>query len=197
MNKPFSQACANNQQPIAAVLKQLLVDSGSVLEIGSGTGQHAVYFGTQLPQLQWHTSDRVENHPGIHQWLNEAGLNNVHPPLVLDVSQPQWPQVEIDTIFSANSVHIMGWPEVEQLFAGVGRLLPIGGLLMLYGPFNYSNRYTSDSNARFDIWLKQQHPASAIRNFEAVDQLAADIGLRLQHDIEMPANNRILCWRKH
>lgn len=196
MNKPFSQACANNQQAIAAVLQQLLVDSGNVLEIGSGTGQHAVYFGTQLPQLQWHTSDRVENHPGIRQWLNEAGLNNVHPPLVLDVSQPQWPPVEIDTIFSANSVHIMGWPEVEQLFAGVGRLLPVGGLLLLYGPFNYNNQYTSDSNARFDIWLKQQHPASAIRDFEAVDQLATNIGLHLQHDIEMPANNRILCWCK-
>ncbi|MEH6652359.1 MAG: DUF938 domain-containing protein [Motiliproteus sp.] len=196
MSKPFSQACVNNQQAIAAALQQLLVTSKNVLEIGSGTGQHAVYFGAQLPQLQWHTSDRSENHQGIQQWLDEADLNNVHQPLPLDVSQPQWPEVNVDAIFSANSVHIMGWSEVEQLFAGVGQLLPVGGLLLLYGPFNYNNQYTSDSNARFDLWLKQQNPVSAIRHFEAVNKLATDVDLELQHDIEMPANNRILCWCK-
>lgn len=196
MQKPFSSACANNQQPILQALKSLLERQHQVLEIGSGTGQHAVYFGARLPHLQWHTSDRLENHQGIQRWCEEAGLDNVLPPVELDVCQPHWPELTPDTIFSANGVHIMSWPEVELLFAGVDRILTNNGLLILYGPFNYDNRYTSDSNARFDIWLKQQHPASAIRDFEDLDRLAHMIGLQLLEDIEMPANNRLLCWQR-
>ncbi len=196
MDKPFSNACANNQQPILQVLEQLFAQQQTILEIGSGTGQHAVYFGARLPHLQWHTSDRIENHPAIRLWCDDAGLDNVHPPIELDVCQPHWPSLSPDAIFSANAVHIMGWPEVKVLFARAGEQLRTDGLLVLYGPFNYHNRYTSDSNARFDSWLKQQNPVSAIRNFEDLDRLANRAGLQLREDIAMPANNRILCWQK-
>ena len=118
------------------------------------------------------------------------------PPLVLDVTQADWPMLEADAIFSANAVHIMGWDAVKAMIAGVGKLLSEGGLLVLYGPFNYNNSYSSESNASFDIWLKERNPESGIRDFEEVDQLAREAGLYLQDDYAMPANNRILCWKK-
>ena len=194
--KPFSESSQQNRDPILNVLRPLLTERHSVLEIGSGTGQHAVYFAEHMPHLLWHTSDRLENHAGIQAWLDEAGLANTRPPLLLDVRQADWPELVVDAIFTANTLHIMDWPAVEATFAGAGRLLPVGGLLLVYGPFNYGGEYTSDSNARFDQWLKQRDPASGIRDFAALDQLAAKAGLSLLHDYTMPVNNRILCWRK-
>jgi cyclopropane fatty-acyl-phospholipid synthase-like methyltransferase len=167
-----------------------------VLEVGSGTGQHAVYFARKMPHLSWYTSDRQEYHDGIRQWLREAALPNTPDPLLLDVSQPRWPPLPVDALFSANTTHIMHWQEVEALFDGIGRMLPAGGLFVLYGPFNYRGAYTSDSNARFDAWLKERDPESGIRDFEALNGLAGQAGMTLQQDYEMPANNRILCWRK-
>lgn len=192
--KPYSESCDQNQEPILRVIQPLLADRGGVLEIGSGTGQHAVFFARQMPHLIWHTGDRAENHPGIRLWLDEANLSNLRPPLQLVVARNPWPEIEVEAVFSANTAHIMGWPDVQAMFRGVGRMLPTGGLFLLYGPFNYGGAYTSDSNARFDQWLKGRDPDSGIRDFEALDQLAREAGMRLQDDYEMPANNRILCW---
>jgi len=194
--KPYSDACDENREPILEVIRQEFSACRTVLEIGSGTGQHAVYFGRQLPQLTWQPSDVAGNHPGINAWRNEAGLDNVPPPLQLDVSRDDWPAVCYDGVFSANTCHIMSWGEVESMFRGIGRVLPPGGVLCLYGPFNYRNAYTSDSNARFDAFLKSRDPASGIRNFEALDSLAADNGMRFRQDHEMPVNNRLLVWSR-
>ena len=195
--KPFADSCEQNKDPILAVLREVLADRHHVLEIGSGTGQHAVHFGRHLPHLIWQSSDVADNHPGIRAWLDEAQLDNVRAPLELDVGRQPWPAVaDIDAVFSANAVHIMSWPEVEHFFQGIGDILEEGGLLLLYGPFNYGGQYTSESNARFDQWLKARDPASGIRNFEELDQLARAQGMTLEADYEMPANNRILVWRK-
>jgi len=194
--KPFSESCEQNKQPILAVLREALTDARAVLEIGSGTGQHAVFFARELPYLSWYTSDRLEYHPGITAWLEEARLANVHGPAELDTRQREWPGVEVDAVFSANTAHIMDWPAVEAMFAGVGRLLPAGGLFCLYGPFNYGGRHTSESNERFDAWLRARDPASGVRDFDDLDALARAAGTDLQRDYEMPANNRTLVWRK-
>lgn len=194
-DKPFSESCVQNRDPILSVLQTCFADRHHVLEIGSGTGQHAVYFGVGLPHLRWQTADVSEHHAGIRQWLDEAALPNVLAPLTLDVSQAGWRSGRYDAVFSANTLHIMSWREVERFFAGVGEVLEPGGVLAVYGPFNYGGRYTSESNARFDAWLKARDPASGVRDFEAVDALAHAQGLVLQQDIAMPANNRTLVWR--
>lgn len=196
MDKPYSTACDKNREPILSVIRGLFEKCHHVLEVGSGSGQHAVYFAELLPHLQWHTSDRVEHHKGISLWLDEAGLSNAHHPLELDVASSIWPNLTVDAVFSANTAHIMHWFEVEKFFEGVGCLLQAGGLFVLYGPFNYRGKYTSDSNARFDDWLKARDKESGIRDFEALDKLADMNGMELKDDYQMPANNRILCWQK-
>ena len=195
-DKPFSESCIQNRAPILAVLREVFADRRAVLEIGSGTGQHAVYFGAALPYLHWQTADVPLHHPGIRQWLAEAALPNVLPPLALDVNQRTWRNGRYDAVFSANTLHIMSWPEVEHFFAGVSEVLEPGGVLAVYGPFNYNSAYTSESNAHFDAWLKARDPAAGVRDFEAVDALARARGLILQQDIAMPANNRTLVWRR-
>lgn len=195
-DKPFAESCVQNRAPILAVLREVFADRRRVLEIGSGTGQHAVYFGAELPHLVWQTADVPQHHPGIRQWLDAAALPNVLPPIALDVSQTAWRNARYDAAFSANTLHIMGWPEVEQFFEGIGDVLEPGGVMAVYGPFNYNGAYTAESNARFDAWLKARDPASGVRDFEAVDALARAQGLVLQQDIAMPANNRTLVWRR-
>ncbi|HHJ17911.1 MAG TPA: DUF938 domain-containing protein [Gammaproteobacteria bacterium] len=194
--KPFSESCVQNREPILEVLRGELADKTRLLEIGSGTGQHAVYLAAEFPQLLWQTSDVSAAHAGINAWLDEAGLTNVRPPLALDVSRDSWPGQRFDAMFSANTVHIMSWPNVERLFEGVGKTLQENGVFCLYGPFNYNGRFTSDSNARFDQWLKERDPLSGIRDFEAVQEQAAKAGLVLKEDHAMPANNRTLVWSK-
>jgi cyclopropane fatty-acyl-phospholipid synthase-like methyltransferase len=196
MSKPYAEACDRNRDPILAVIKTLLVEPQTVLEIGSGTGQHAVYFAGHMPHLIWQTSDVVENLAGIRLWLEDAGLPNTPLPLLLDVSGTEWAALRFDSVFSANCVHIMGWDQVKDFIRGAGSSLPAGGQLIMYGPFNYGNEYTSLSNRRFDAWLRERDPASGIRNFEDVDQLAKNSDLFLTGDYEMPANNRVLCWQK-
>lgn len=194
--KPYAAACDENRQPILAVLKPLLCDRQAVLEIGSGTGQHAVYFGEQFPHLTWQTSDQLESHAGIKTWLRDVQLPNVQPPLLLDVRQAEWPKLAVDAVFTANTLHIMSWAAVQACFAGVSKLLPSQGLFIAYGPFNYGGQFTSASNARFDQWLKQRDPDSGIRNFEALNALAVQAGMALQADYAMPVNNRMLVWRQ-
>ncbi len=195
MNKPYAESCEQNRAPILEVLRSELVGCHNLLEIGSGTGQHAVYFGREFPQLSWQTSDLTINHPGIQAWLDDAALANVKPPIELDVGLPDhWPKTHYDAIFSANAVHIMSWPNVIALFAGLGQIMAPKAKLLLYGPFNYGGNFTSESNARFDQWLKNRDPRSGIRHFEDLDLLARPQGLTLHHDYPMPANNRTLVW---
>lgn len=194
MEKPYSPSCDRNREPILAVLRDHLADRHRVLEIGSGTGQHAVYFAPEFPDLVWQASDRAENLPGIRAWLDEAVLPNTPPPLELDVTGT-WPAQRFDAVFSANSLHIMAWPEVEAFFAGLPSVLATDAKLIVYGPFNYGGRFSSESNAAFDLWLKERGAHQGIRDFEAVDRLAREIGFSLIEDRAMPANNRCLVWR--
>lgn len=195
--KPFSNSCERNQAEICSVLKDLLADKNHVLEIGSGTGQHAVYFAERLPHLIWQTSDQNENHDGINQWLDDAKLENTRPPVSLNVSQEEWPNIPCDSLYSANVVHIISWANVIHYVENGSKILPKSGVFILYGPFNYRGEFTSQSNAEFDQWLKSNDPQSGIRDFEALDELANENALFLKHDIEMAANNRILCWEKN
>ena len=195
MDKRYAPACERNREPILAVLRECFADRRDVLEVGSGTGQHAVHFAAAMPWLSWQCSDRAEHLPGIRLWLDEAGLPNTPAPIELDVSGA-WARRRFDAVFSANTLHIMGWPEVQQFFEGVDAVLATDGVLAVYGPFNYGGAYTSDSNREFDAWLKARDPRSGIRDFEAVDALAREIGLTLMDDVAMPANNRTLVWRR-
>ncbi|MCU0936873.1 MAG: class I SAM-dependent methyltransferase [Gammaproteobacteria bacterium] len=196
MTKPYAPSSDENKEPILSVLREVLAGSRRVLEIGSGTGQHAVYLGLHLPHLVWLPSDLPENLPGIRQWLEEADLPNVTAPLALDVNDADWPAQAVDAVFSANTAHIMDWASVGALFAGVGRVLGAGGVFALYGPFHYGGQATSPSNARFDASLRARDPAMGVRNFEDVDALAHAVGLRLLRDYPMPVNNRTLVWEK-
>lgn len=193
-DKPYSAASERNREPILAVLREHFADRRRVLEIGSGTGQHAVHFAAALPHLEWQASDRRENLAGIRQWLDAAGLANAPAPLLLDVNAA-WPGACYDAAFSANTLHIMSWPEVEAMFAGLARVLERDATLVVYGPFNIGGRYTSESNAAFDASLQLQAPHMGIRDREAVVALAQRHGLRLAADIPMPANNRCLVFR--
>lgn len=210
-DRPYSPSCDRNRDPILAVLREEFAGRREALEIGSGTGQHAVHFAAAMPWLRWQCSDGAAHLPGIRLWLAEAALANTPPPLELQATTRPVPGFApppplprggdgtprgFDAVFSANTLHIMGWPQVEAFFAGLATVLADAASVVVYGPFNYGGAYTSDSNREFDGWLKARDPASGIRDFEAVDALAAGIGLRLRRDAAMPANNRCLVWRR-
>jgi len=192
--KPYSDACDRNRDPILEVLRQHFADRRHVLEIGSGTGQHAVHFAAALPHLRWQTSEVAANLTGIRLWLEESELPNLPQPIPLDVTG-SWPNARFDAVFTANTLHIMSWQDVVALFAALPKVLAAGAVLAVYGPFNYDGRFTTPSNAAFDEWLKQRSPHSGIRDFAAVDELARSIGLSLVEDRPMPANNRTIVWR--
>jgi len=196
MTKPFSQACENNKQPILKTLTRVFANQKYVLEIGSGTGQHAIYFAKNLPFLTWQTSDLVINHAGINQWIADFPTANIKQPLTIDLAGVQLLTENIDAIFTANTLHIISWPLVQKFFSLVDKQLTENGALCIYGPFNYQGKYTSESNANFDLWLKARDEHSGIRDFEAVCQLATKTGLSLKEDIAMPANNRMLIFKK-
>ena len=195
MDKPHSPACERNREPILEVLREYFADRRQVLEVGSGTGQHAVHFAAALPQLTWQSSDRPENLPGIRAWLDEVALTNTPEPLELDVGD-RWPSGPFDAIFSANTLHIMAWPEVRQFFEQLPAVTRDDALLVIYGPFNYQGRYSSDSNAAFDQWLKDRGAHMAIRDAGDVDALAMTAGFSLIDDRAMPTNNRCRVWRR-
>lgn len=194
--KPFAEACERNKEPILAVLREVFANVHTVLEIGSGTGQHAVYFAGHLPHLRWQTSDLCANHAGIAAWIADSGLPNVLAPIDLDVGDDAWMAERVDAVFSANTAHILSWRQVQSMMAGVGRVLDAGGLFCLYGPFSYGGRHTADSNEAFDRLLRARDPESGIRDADALDALALSCGLRRIGDYAMPANNRILVWEK-
>jgi hypothetical protein len=197
---PTSQASENNKGPILPVLRKWLAHSHALLEVGSGSGQHAVYCAPELPHLTWYTSDLEAAHVGIHAWLSHFPSSNIRAPQLLDVRNEGWFEspalVGVDAIYSANTAHIMHWPAVCSMFAGVGRLLSSQGLFLLYGPFSYAGAHTSDGNRAFDQSLRARDPAMGIRDLNALEALAADAGLELEHDQAMPVNNRLLVWRR-
>jgi len=195
MNKPHSQSCDNNKQPILEKLKPLLTPYQEVVEIGSGTGQHAVHFANALPNLTWQTTDLPVNHAGIKQWINDSRLSNIKPPLCLDLSKP-WPISQCDVIYTANTLHIVSTKLVTAFFAAIEHAVNDNGLVIIYGPFNYAGEFTSDSNRQFDSWLKDRDSNSGIRDIEWITELAAKADLHLLHDEQMPANNRLLTFRK-
>jgi cyclopropane fatty-acyl-phospholipid synthase-like methyltransferase len=195
MLKPFSQACINNRDFILEQLRHLLSEAESVLEVGSGTGQHAVYFSNKLPAITWQTSDLEENHEGINAWVIESGVKNCLAPVTLNVADEQWLTQSFDAIFTANSLHIMSLEHVTHFFQKAHHVLNPAGLLIAYGPFKYNGNYTSDSNERFDQFLQASSPEKGIRNIEEINKLAIDNNLKLFADLTMPANNRLLVWQ--
>lgn len=199
-NLPFSQACENNKQPILEVLQKELQDYTHVLEVGSGTGQHSVYFAPRLPHLQWQTSDVIDNHPVIQAWHDNYSAANLHAPLAFDLMTDSIPILgntnPYDAVFTANTLHIIAWHLVERLFELVGEALPLDGKLIVYGPFNEHGRYTSASNQSFDLSLRQRDPNSGIRHKEDVVALAKKHDLILENEYQLPANNQILVFKK-
>lgn len=196
MSKPYSQACENNKQYILDKLRTVFAPGSLVLEIGSLTAQHVCCFAEALPAIHWQPSDLPENLPTVLAGLADCTLSNVSAPLALDVAQLPWPIARVDGIFSANTLHIMSLAHVEAFFQGVGQVLRPGGRLCLYGPFKYGGEFTTPSNARFDLWLKERDPLSGVRDFEDVQAWAQAAGLQLLADHPMPANNQLLVWER-
>jgi len=193
---PFSEACDRNKDPILAVLREAFADRTRVIEIGAGTGQHAVHFAQHLPHLVWQPTDRREHLEGLAARIAAEGPPNLLASVELDVLCQPWPPLHGDAVFSANTLHIMSWPAVEALFAGLGRVLGRDGVLAIYGPFQYGGRFTTASNAAFDAMLRKRDPDSGVRDVEAVNALAKALGLTLLADHAMPANNQLLVWGK-
>ncbi len=193
--KKYSEACEQNKLPILSVLKEVFQNSESILEVGSGTGQHAIYFSNQLKHLTWQPSDLAENLPSILEWIHDTDLDNLKSPIELDVQAPPAGLDVFDGIFTANTLHIMSWSMIESFFSLIPRLLSYRGKLLIYGPFAYQGEHTSPSNARFDQYLKQQNPHSGVRDIEDLKKLAEEQGMALVEDYDMPANNRCLLWQ--
>jgi cyclopropane fatty-acyl-phospholipid synthase-like methyltransferase len=192
----ISAACERNKGPILRILEDALAGSRAVLEIGSGTGQHAVHFATHLPHLSWQPSDIGDYLPGLRERIAHDGSANLRAPIELDVRKLPWNATAVDAVFTANTLHIMGWESVRDFFRGIGSILTTPGVLCIYGPFRYGGRYTSESNAEFDRYLQARDPQSGIRNFEDVNLLSSVQGLHLLADHAMPANNQLLIWHK-
>ncbi len=188
------KAPENNKRVICDKLEEAFAPCHRVLEIGSGTAQHAVWFARHMSHLVWQTSDRQENLAFIRQRLAVEGGENVLAPIELDVTSNNWPPQKFDGVFAANCIHIMGWESVVAMFTGIGSVLEKGGRVAFYGPFKYDGEFTTPSNSDFDVWLKARDPVSGIRDFEAVDGLARAIGLKCLADHAMPANNQLIVW---
>jgi len=196
LEKPYAPACDKNKKPILDVLKKVFDKPCEVVEVGSGTGQHAVYFAENLPHLIWQPTDQSVYLSGISLWVDAAGLKNIRAPLELDVRQNDWPVERVEALFSANTLHIMSWKSVEIFYERLGCYLQSGAKFCSYGPFNINGQFTSESNATFDQWLKERDPLSGIRDLEALVALGEKVGLILEENRPLPANNRLLVWRK-
>jgi SAM-dependent methyltransferase len=193
---PMSEACERNKEPILAVLRMSFAEVRNVLEIGSGTGQHAVHFAQHLTHLTWHPTERLAHLPDLTGRVQREGGPNLRPPTVLDVRQSVWPVLSVDAVFTANTLHIMSWAEVTAMYRGIGEVLAPRGMLCVYGPFRYAGEYTSDSNRAFDRMLQERDPESGLRDVNAVKELAASYGLDLLADHDLPAFNRLLRFVK-
>ena len=197
MDKPYSPAADRNKDFILEVLKQYITTEGRLIEIGSGSGQHAVHMAKSLPDVQWVTTDQPEYHEGINAWVEEAKLSNLHGPKKLTIGTDDFPDKKpFNFAYSANTLHIMSWKECKTLFKLLGKRLREGGLVFFYGPFNYDGKFTSDSNRDFDQMLKSRDSKSGIRNYEDVLAAMNKAGFKILSDVEMPANNRTLIFLK-
>ncbi len=194
MNLPYAESCDQNRDVIYEVLKDYLQPGAEALEVGSGTAQHAVYFAGLNPQVEWQTSDQAEYLSGIKARIEHAGLNNLADPVLLNVCQ-KWPESRYDLIYSSNTLHIMDDITATAFIKHCNKCLKPGAHLIIYGPFNYHNAYTSESNQNFDLWLKSRDPTSGIKDFEWVNEMATKSGFHLIEDVKMPANNRSLVWQ--
>jgi cyclopropane fatty-acyl-phospholipid synthase-like methyltransferase len=195
MNKPYSESCEQNKVAILSTIQPYLFDGATILEVGSGTGQHAVYFASNNPQIVWQPSDRAEYLQGIDAWITDDSYPNIKSVIELDVLK-LWPYESYDLLFTANSFHIMGNEAVKICLQKASSCLKVNGFLIVYGPFKYNKQFTSTSNERFDGMLKAQDPNSGIKDIEWVCDIASRAGLHFIDDIEMPANNRILIWKQ-
>jgi hypothetical protein len=194
---PFSAACERNKEPLQEILTPYFESIESVLEIGSGTAQHAIHFGKCFPNLTWQTSDQAQYLPGIRSQLDSSNTENVNAPLCIDVNQEDWAGgTQFSAVYTANTLHIMTQADVEAFYSGLSTVLKQDGYLMVYGPFKYANKFTSASNQSFDETLRSRDCGSAIRDFEFVDGLAQSVGLTLLEDVAMPANNQCLVWQR-
>ena len=200
-DKPFAPSAERNREPLRDILKNVLTGSGLLLEIGSGTGQHAAYIAKDFPAYQWQPTDLPEKLDSINDWAIDSDADNILPALALDLAldlnKADWSVKEADAIVCINTIHIVAWPFVENLFLGAGRILKPGGVMFVYGPYEYSDRPLEPSNAEFDEWLKLRDPNSGIRKFDEVNKLATEAGMILENDVAMPANNRSIWWRKN
>jgi len=194
--KRFSEACERNKRAILKKMESFLANFRTVLEIGSGTGQHAVYFASSLPHIQWQTSDLAQNLEGIDSWIKEASLDNLLRPLYLDVDMVEWPLHSVDAVFSANTLHIMSWFSVEKMLRGVSRVLPIDGVLCIYGPFKYQGKYLSERDRLFDLSIKLKYQGAGLRNYDDLLLVAQRFNLMLIEEFEMAFNNRLLIFSK-
>jgi SAM-dependent methyltransferase len=196
-NQRLSASVSRNRAPILAVLERVLSDAGLVLEIASGTGEHAVHFAAHLPAVTWQPSDPdPEMGESIAGWTAEAGLENVRPPLTIDASAADWPVGAAEAVVCINMVHIAPWAAAEGLIAGAGRVLSTGGILYMYGPYRVGGIHTAPSNAAFDADLRRRNPAWGIRDLNDIAALAVRNGLVLVEVLDMPANNKSVVFRK-
>jgi len=195
-DKPFSEYAERNSSPILEILKIELSNCRSLLEIGSGTGQHAVRFARELPNLCWQTSDLDVNHAGISAWVNDSKLANLLPPISLNVLTDDVTAASFDAVFSANTAHIMSIDAVTKMFSLVGKALSPGGVFCLYGPFRQDGEFNSASNLAFDGSLRAGNAAMGIRDIESLDEFGSKCGLSRERLYAMPTNNHIAIWRR-
>lgn len=197
MEKPYSAACERNREPILEVLKQVITrDDKRLLEVGSGTGQHAVYFAPHFPWMEWYPTDVQANLAGMKLWFDEAKISNIQKPQRMEVGKDELPKLKFEIIYTANTFHIMHWKECKSLMKMFGGRLREGSRAIIYGPFKYEGQFTSESNAEFDQTLKAKDPMSGIRSFEDVNNAMIKNGFELTLDVDMPANNRMLIFTR-
>ena len=193
---PFSQACEKNKEPILKVLKEYISDQESLLEIAGGTGQHGEFFAKSFPNIVWQTSDLPDAVTDLNLRISEANLQNLPRALTLDVNDPNWNVKKYELLFTANSLHIMSEESVENFFSRIPDALQQSALVFIYGPLKYDGKFTTESNAEFDEWLKEKDRRSGIRDFEVISELAISAGFSFVADVQMPSNNQLLVFSR-
>ena len=191
----FSDACERNKIPILKVLNEEL-DSGTVLEIGSGTGQHSVFFSKEIPSIKWYPSDTISNFESLNAFVTNYQNNNLQTPFVIDITQDQWIDFKVDYVFTSNTFHIINNALLTYFFYQCSKVMKSNGKLIIYGPFKFDNQFNSPSNQTFDELLKESDSFSGLKNFEEIVSIALKFDFKFSKKYEMPANNNILVFKK-